>query len=360
MMKKLLSVIVVLAVVFNCAPCVRADDVPTVSARAYALYCANNGEFIMQGSADERLPMASTTKILTALIALEYAARDNREVEFTEDMITEGSSMYLEVGERVTLYDLAVGMMMQSGNDAATAAAVTISGSVEKFTELMNSKAREIGMKNSGFVTPSGLDADGHYSTAHDMALLMACAMRNKSFRDITSHTEMTVDFIYPPDKSVTYPNHNKLLRLYDGCISGKTGYTDSAGRCLVTAAERDGLLLIAVTLDDGDDWDDHAAMYDYGFSLYKGYTPDGDVNGSLNMVGGTADTVKLRTKPCDTIAMSADNIGKINRTVYLPAFVYAPVSRSQRLGSIIYTIDNKKIAEIPILADEDIGYRDT
>ena len=144
------------------------------SAQAYALYCPDNGELLLSSNPDKRLSMASTTKIMTALITLEHAASDNKTVEFTDEMTAEGSSMYLKVGERVTLDDLAVGMMMQSGNDAANAAAIAIAGSVGDFAALMNRRAAEIGMENTRFVTPSGLDDDGHYSTARDMALLMA------------------------------------------------------------------------------------------------------------------------------------------------------------------------------------------
>ena len=171
--------------------------------------------------------------------------------------------MYLKVGEKVRLSDLAVGMMMQSGNDAANAAAIAIAGSTDAFADLMNEKAREIGMENTHFVTPSGLDDEAHYSTARDMAKLMAYALKNDRFSEITAQTSADGAFYHAREQACTYPNHNRLLSLYEGCIGGKTGYTMTAGRCLVTAAKRGGMTLIAVTLDDRDDWDDHTALYD-------------------------------------------------------------------------------------------------
>lgn len=355
-MKRLLSFALVLVLITTSSVVtIRADTVDT-SAQAYALYCPDNGGFILSGSADERLPMASTTKIMTALITLEHSADDNKVVEFTEDMTSEGSSMYLKPGEKVTLDDLAVGMMMQSGNDAANAAAIAISGSIEAFSKLMNAKADEIGMNDTHFVTPSGLDDDYHYSTARDMTLLMAYAMKNERFREITSHTSMTVDFIEPSDKSVTYPNHNKLLRMYEGCIGGKTGYTDKSGRCLVTAAERGGMTMIAVTLNDRDDWNDHIKLYDFGFDNYNAVIPD-DHSYTVDVVGGVSDSVSLRTGIPDK--MIAPQNAEISETVILPPFVYAPAVKGDMAGKIIYESNGEPIGEVPLLFDEDVEYND-
>ena len=321
-----------------------ADDI-AISARAYVLYCVNSGEVMLGENTDERLPMASTTKVMTALITLEEAARDNRTITFTEDMQAEGSSMYLKVGEKLTLYDLAVGMLMQSGNDAANAAAISISGSVERFSEKMNARAKEIGMKDTSFVTPSGLDDDGHYSTAFDMALLLDEAMKNDDFREITSKTSMTVDFIEPSDKTVTYPNHNKLLRLYDGCIGGKTGYTERAGRCLVSCAERDGLTLIAVTLNDGDDWNDHMELFDYGFDNYAVFQPE-KTEFTVNVAGGSADRIKVIAGDNGRVVVKKEDSDKISSKVFLPPFLYAPLKTSDSVGKLIYYLNGERFAE--------------
>ena len=218
-MKKLISVFVVcvLLTAFMIVPA-HAEEV-TTSAQAFELLCADDVKTLLSQNADTPLPMASTTKIMTTLLTLEAAEDDNRVVEFTEEMMAEGSSMYLKRGEKVRLYDLAVGMMMQSGNDAANAAAISVAGSIEGFAALMNDKAQEIGMTDTHFVTPSGLDDEDHYSTAHDMALLMAYALQNDDFAYITSQISMEVEFVYPADKFVTYPNDSvrRLYRRQDG-----------------------------------------------------------------------------------------------------------------------------------------------
>ena len=344
-MKKLLCLLFSCVLFTLSCVCAQAREVP-VSAAAYVLYCPDNGKIILSDNADKQLPMASTTKIMTTLLTLEEAAVDNRVVEFTDEMIAEGSSMYLKKGEKVTLYDLAVGMMMQSGNDAANAAAISIAGSFEAFADLMNEKAAAIGMKHTHFVTPSGLDDDRHYSTAYDMALLMAYAMQNEDFAFITSQTSMEVHFIYPADKFITYPNHNKLLKMYKDCIGGKTGFTDQAGRCLVTAARRDDLDLIAVTLNDKSDWGDHTELYEAGFSRYKAMTVNTDMD-SIDVVGGEADSVSLNTEEL-RVVVPADT-QEIDTQVYLPVFLYAPIRQDVPVGKVVCFADGEVLSEVPI-----------
>ena len=335
------------------AAVVHAEEIETSSA-AYVLYCPDNGVVLLSCNSDKELPIASTTKIMTALITLEEAAVDNRVVEFTDDMVAEGSSMYLKRGEKVTLYDLAVGMMMQSGNDAANAAAIAIAGSMDAFAGRMNDKAREIGMEHTHFVTPSGLDDEDHYSAAYDMALLMAYALQNEDFAYITSQTSMEVHFVYPADKFMTYPNHNKLLKMYPDCISGKTGYTDAAGRTLVTAAERGGLTLIAVTLDDPDDWNDHAALYDYGFEHFERKTLEPDAL-SINVVGGSENTVALTADEMSVVVPKQTE--KIDTQVSLPAFLYAPVGAGETVGTITYSVDGEALIDVPLKAVDSVDY---
>ena len=199
-------------------PCVSAEtnDKVKTSAQSYILYCADNGEILAGKNIEKTMKPASTTKIMTTLLTLEYAASANKSVKFTEQFTAEGSSMYLKIGDVVTLKDLAAGMMMASGNDAANAAAISIAGSSEKFAEMMNTKASQIGMKNTHFVTPSGLDDEEHYTTAYDMALLMSYALENEDFAELTSQKSVAVDFIKPSGKRNVYNNHNKLLSRYD------------------------------------------------------------------------------------------------------------------------------------------------
>lgn len=323
-----------------------------VSAESAVLYCADNNKAYFSKNENKRVKPASTTKIMTALLTLEYAKRDNKKVEFKREMISEGSSMYLKVGEVVTLRDLAVGILLCSGNDAANAAAVSISGSKEKFAELMTERAHKIGMKNTNFVTPSGLDDENHYTTAYDMALLMDEALKNPDFKSLTARKTDTVKFIKPENKITTYSNHNRLLSSYEYCIGGKTGYTSSAGRCLVSAAVKDGLTLIAVTMNDKRDWADHTAMYNYGFKNYRMKEID-DNNFFLDVdtVGGENNKTTVGGVGKSGIVVKAADYRKIKRKIIMDNFLYAPIKPDAEVGGIEYILNGKIIARHKLTA---------
>ena len=327
----------------------------SLSAQAYVLYCAQSDTVLLSENADKQMKPASTTKIMTTLLALEHSEKCDEYVEFDESMIAQGSSMYLKVGDTVHLSDLAKGMMMASGNDAANAAAVSIGGDTEKFAALMNKRAKSIGMSNTNFVTPSGLDDENHYSTAYDMALLMDCAMKNEKFAQITGEKSMTVDFL-TPQKQVVYNNHNRLLSMYEYCIGGKTGYTKSAGRCLVSVAEKNGLTLIAVTLNAPDDWNDHMKMYDYGFSRISAIdTDDSDEQFTIDVVGSDKSEISVGCDVSENIAVSKDDKEKVERVVYMPRFVYAPINKGECIGMVTYTLDGEIVAQNPVFAKEHV-----
>lgn len=354
----LLIVITFIVLVTNFCATACAEEV-SLSAQAYVLYCVENDEVLLSKNADQQMKMASTTKIMTTLLALEQCEVDDVLVEFTDAMIAEGSSMYLKVGDAVHLSDLAVGMMLSSGNDAANAAAITIGGSVPEFSILMNKRAKEIGMHNTHFVTPSGLDSENHYSTALDMAYLMAEALKNEQFCEIAKSTQMTVDFL-TPQKQVTYHNHNRLLSMYEYCIAGKTGYTKSAGRCLVTAAKKDGLTLVAVTLNAPSDWNDHIALYDYGFEHYTAVdTDDTDEHFSVDVVGGDVDEITLSCGDFTNAVISPEDADKVVRTVYIPQFLYAPVLENECIGTVVYTLNDEIIAQNSLYSDSDVNLRE-
>jgi D-alanyl-D-alanine carboxypeptidase/D-alanyl-D-alanine carboxypeptidase (penicillin-binding protein 5/6) len=358
-MKRAFAFVICALFIFATIPvanCEDGSDVPSVSAQSYVLYCADNGQIICSQNENKKMKPASTTKIMTSLITLEQAASANKRVEFTQEMVAEGSSMYLKVGDVVTLKDLAAGMMMASGNDAANAAAITISGSKEKFAELMNQKAAQIGMKNTHFVTPSGLDDDNHYSTALDMAVLMTYALENEDFANLTSQKSTAVSFIKPQSQQTTYANHNRLLSLYEYCIGGKTGYTMAAGRCLVSAAKKDGLTLVCVTLNDANDWNDHIALFDYGFSALACYeTRDTSFAVDVPCVGGNSDTVAVTGASDQKLATSADDKDKIVRKIYCDSFLYCPIKKNQVVGRIDYLLNDKVIASTSLIAMENI-----
>lgn len=322
------------------------------SAQAHILIDARTGLVLSGYNEHQRLKMASTTKIMTTLLALEQASVEDKVVTFTEAMFAEGSSMYLRVGDKLRLSDLAAGMMMASGNDAANAVALSLSDSFEGFAQLMNNKARSFRMKNTSFVTPGGLDDDNHYSTAYDMAVLMMNAMNNQSFSELTAATEKTVEFIYPQGKISVYQNHNKLLKSYSWCIGGKTGYTKASGRCLVSCAEKDGVRLIAVTLNAPDDWNDHKALYEYGFSLYTEKVFDESKTAvELKLSGSKKKSLKVIAENSVTLTVPASMINQIERTFYLPSFVFAPVKKGDRVGKIIYTLDGQELGTVYLVA---------
>ena len=230
-----------------------------VSATAAVLMDADMGQVLYEKNGDRQMLIASTTKIMTALVVLEHAAPDD-VITVTPDHMAEGSSMYLKAGETVRVEELLYGLLLCSGNDAALAL-TECAGGLTPFVALMNEKAAALGMAHTSFANPNGLDADGHYSTARDMAVLAAAAVENPTFRRICSSRSVTIG-------QRTMENHNRLLRQVEGCVGLKTGYTQAAGRTLVSCTERDGCRLVAVTLQDGNDWADHAALYDYGFRL--------------------------------------------------------------------------------------------
>ena len=254
---RLLRGLWVLCLIFCITPAVA--EALEVSATAAVLMDADMGQVLYEKNGDRQMLIASTTKIMTALVVLEHAAPDD-VITVTPNHMAEGSSMYLRAGETVRVEELLYGLLLCSGNDAALAL-TECAGGLTPFVALMNEKAAALGMAHTSFANPNGLDADGHYSTARDMAVLAAAAVENPTFRRICSSRSVTIG-------QRTMENHNRLLRQVEGCVGLKTGYTQAAGRTLVSCTERDGCRLVAVTLQDGNDWVDHAALYDYGFRL--------------------------------------------------------------------------------------------
>ena len=248
--------LLVFVMLLTLLPC-RAEAIQ-LSATAAILMDADSGEILYEKDAGRRMRIASTTKIMTALVALDRA-RLTDTITVTAAHMVEGSSMYLKPGETVTVEELLYGLMLCSGNDAALALA-DCCGGLEEFVQAMNDKAAELGMQDTSFANPNGLDDEDHYSTARDMAVLAAYAAQNPTFRRICSTRTATVG-------SRTMTNHNKLLSQVEGCIGMTTGYTKAAGRTLVSCAQRDGCRLVAVTLCDGNDWADHKSLYEMGFA---------------------------------------------------------------------------------------------
>jgi len=347
-LKKLTAAAAALALAL--IPGVHAAAAPEgISAVSAIVMEAQTGTVLYEKNADEHRAMASTTKIMTALLTIEAGDPDR---EFTVDPLAirvEGTSMGLREGDRVSRRDLLYGILLPSGNDAANAAAVSVAGSIPAFVERMNERAQQLGLSDTHFVTPSGLDADGHYTTARDLAKLAAFAMRDELFREIVSCTSADVEFGNPPYQRTLY-NSNKMLRRYSGAIGVKTGFTDNARRCLVSAAERDGVTLVAVTLNAPDDWNDHTKMLDYGFTQVRAY-PLGVECGERVAVAGTGKSVGVYAHGA-SLALTPEQHGKLTRRVMLPQFVYGTVEKGDRLGEIQFLLDGDIVLECPLFAD--------
>lgn len=328
---------------------------PSVSAESAVLINGDTLEVVYEKDSQKQLSMASTTKIMTSILALEQG-NVQQVVEITPEMVNvEGTSIGLKAGDYITLETLVAGMLLESGNDAANAVACAVGGDQVRFAELMNAKASEIGMRNTNFVTPSGLDHEEHYTTAYDMALLGAYALKNPAFKSICSSKSMAVSFGNPASKR-TFSNHNKMLSLYDGAIGIKTGFTKKSGRCLVSAAERDGVQLIAVTLNAPNDWDDTAAMFDYGFSRVELLELDaGRREFQLDVVGGVNEKVNVAlASPVRYSCLDEQNL-KITTKIYLRHFEYAPVKQGDILGYSCYYNNGELICRMPLVAEETV-----
>ena len=327
----------------------------SVSAKAAVLIEADTGRVLFSKNKDMQLPMASTTKILTALITLESDGLDDLFVVDEKAIQVEGSSMGLRAGDSASLRTLACGMLLPSGNDAANAAAVRIGGSIAEFAAIMNQRAAAIGMKNSHFVTPSGLDNEQHYSTAYDMAKLARVALKNNAFQDICSRNIAKVEFGNPPYER-WLKNHNRLLNEYKGAIGVKTGFTKKSGRCLVSAAERDGVTLIAVTLNAPNDWQDHTLMFNYGFNDVKPqqyHLQYEDIQ--LDIVGGKSAKVGVVPLTSTMVNVEENRLKDITPKVIAEHFYYAPVHAGDVMGKIELYLDGEEIGTTALIAAEDV-----
>lgn len=316
------------------------------SASSAIVIDADTGTVLYEKNAYEERSMASTTKIMTALLAIE-SDRLEQQVVITQEMLyTEGSCLGLRAGDILTFYDLVVGMMLTSGNDAANSVAFLISGGIEEFSVLMNNRAKELGMNNTLFVTPSGLDEGGHHSTAYDMAILTAKAVEYPEFCEITSmkSAEITIN-----GEKLTVYNHNKLLSYDEDVFGVKTGYTDKAGRCLVSAKKFNDNKLICVTLNAPDDWNDHQKLFDECEKEYQVYKLNEVIN--LPVVGGEKENVKC------TYEKECYKLSEISTKLYYYPFAYAPLKKGDKVGEVFVYCDNKLVERLPIEVDEDVNY---
>jgi len=332
-----------------------------ISARYACVMDMQTGRVLYEKNAYDCHSMASTTKIMTALLALENT-KENEVVTVSKNAAgTEGSSIYLSAGEKLKMETLLYGLMLNSGNDAAIAIAEHVGGNVDTFAQMMTDRAHAIGAKNTQFKNPNGLDEEGHYTTAYDLALITRTALLNPRFAEIVATKHKS----YPASEGSiarSFSNHNKLLSFYNGCIGVKTGFTKKTGRCLVSAAKRDHATVICVTLNAPNDWNDHKKLLDYGFS----------VNQSRplvlkDMVLKTLPVKNGDTKALDLLAAEdfylsyngKEGLSKIELDYKLPATVPAPVTAGSQIGTLTIRYNGETLCQMDLLAGSDIEYQE-
>ncbi len=319
---------------------------PATTAASAALFDPGSGCFLLETNADERRPMASTTKIMTALVVLECCTLDTTVKIPREAVGVEGSSIYLFENEEITVRTLLYALLLNSANDAAAALAIHTAGSIAAFATLMNEKAAALGLQNTHFTNPHGLYDEAHYTTARELALITAAALQNETFAEIVATKRYSVPQ-NGTDATRLFLNHNRLLRTYEGAVGVKTGFTKKSGRCLVSAATKNELTLIAVTLNDPNDWRDHTALLDWGFAEYEGYSPVPEAL-SIPVVGGVATEVTVLPNDCFSLTLPRGH-GEITCTVELPRFLFAGFAASCEVGRLVYRADGEIIGTIPL-----------
>ena len=341
-MRKLTAGLAVLMALTLACPPVYAVG---TNASCAILMDAESGRVLYEQNIHQPRLIASITKLMTALVAVEQA-EDLDEVVCVkgEWLGSEGSSIYLKAGEEITLRGLLYGLLLQSGNDAAMAIACHTAGSEAEFVALMNRRAAELGMKDTSFANPSGLNDEKHFSTAYDMALAAQACLKNEAVAEICATRSITIG-------TRTFVNHNKLLTRYEGCVGMKTGFTEKAGRTLVSAATRDGQTLICVTLNDGDDWNDHMKLLDYGFQTYprRVLCGEGEVFGSVAVAGSLIPAMPVVTQ--GELGYPLTGAEKPVMEVELLRCPSAPIDPLVQLGEARWLLDGQVIARMPLMS---------
>lgn len=351
MYKKIISVLLILTILFTNTS-ILAEDFSDFS-KASILIERSSGRILYSRNKDSKMPMASTTKIMTALLALE---RGNLEeiVTIKGNWIgIEGSSIYLQEGEKIRLKDLIYGLILRSGNDAAVAIACHIAGSVEEFANMMNIKAKKIGAYNTNFVNPHGLHNDNHYTTAYDLALITREALNNETFRNISK----TRKWIAERDTNGYFYNKNKTLWQYKGGDGVKIGYTTAAGRCLVASATKENMQLIAVVLNDGNWFNDCYGFFDYGFDKYNSINilNSGDFITNIDIIDGNINKIPVKVNESFSFPLCPDEIKDVKITMEVPEKLYAPLLSKQKIGKLKIFLKGELIHSQYLYSDYDI-----
>ncbi len=365
---RFLVTVLIIALTFSQSVFAKTDE-PKVYAQGAVLMDFKTGRVLWQKNMDEELPMASTTKIMTAILALESGKLEDVTVASSRAASAPQVKMGIKKGEKHRLYDLLYPLMLMSANDAAIVIAEHIGGSVEGFAEMMNEKAKEIGALNTEFVTPNGLDEGNHHSTAYDMALIARYALNNSDFVDIINTPEITIPLKNSDEKSYTFNNKNRLLKEYEGAIGVKTGFTGKAGNCFVGAAERNGMELISVVLASGwgnagkeRKWSDTKNILDYGFENYKitKIIGEGTNTGKVTVLKSKEGFVNTEIAESGFACVTEEELTGIKTVVNLKKSVEAPVKINDVLGTAsVYTQNGELLFETDIMASENIERHD-
>lgn len=349
-MKRFLSVCLLLVLLIPLGIPAHASEVSAASA---ILLEATTGTPLYEKDADRRLPMASTTKIMTALVALEHTSPDTVVRVPAEACSVEGSSVYLRPGEEITAEDLLWSVLLESANDAAAALALSVGGSIEGFAAMMNEKADALGLADTHFTNPHGLDDEEHYTTARDLAKLTVAAMANPAFRTMVSTRRHTIE---REGGARVLLNHNRLLRLSDDVVGVKTGFTRRSGRCLVSAAERDGVALVCVTLNAPDDWNDHLSLLDEGFARCHAVTlaEAGQFVHAIPCPHAEDGAVTVSNRiPLTRIFF--DGPPQIDARIEARRLLLEEVHAGDVLGRVVFTADGHEVAALPLMAEESV-----
>ena len=323
------------------------------SAESACMIIADTGTVIYDKNAHEKLPMASTTKIMTAILALENSNPYDIVTVSSNAAGQEGSSIYISSGDKIYMNDLLYGLMLNSGNDAAVAIAEFISGNTDNFAKEMNLLAKKIGANNTSFQNPNGLDGSEHYTTAYDLAMITSYAMKNPDFRKIVSTKEKNCAL--QNGNILYFSNHNKLLKMYEGTTGVKTGYTKKSGRCLVSAAQKHGIELIAVTLNAPEDWNDHITMMDYGFSATKTVTLANENEPLKTIYTIDNQEIVCLLKDAITIPVFNNSLPENEFITHLPQKIVPPLKKGEKIGEANIFINGKLYKNTDILCDKDI-----
>lgn len=348
MKKYIMLLVIAIAMSFNAQAFAMAEN-----ADCACVVSMMTGEVVFSKNIDERHAMASTTKIMTAIVALEHCKLDDVVFVSANAASQEGSSAYVKENHRLYLRDALYGLMLNSGNDIAVAIAESVAGNVEAFVELMNEKALELGLSNTHFANPNGLDNPEHFTTAFDLAVIARYAMSNSDFREIAA----TQAYQAKPlnDEEILYfSNHNKMLGLYEGATGIKTGYTKSTGRCLVSSAKRDDMEFIAVTLDDSDDWNEHIEMLDYAFAKYY---PKKIIEKDMIIKVAQIDGKRYNMIVADDFTIPFKENGKVSVEIvsHMSDKLKSPINAGEKVGYVEIRCDGVTIGSVDIISQSDI-----